>query len=96
VTGGTRVLSDWLVVRVTVNQGESFLDADDRHGRERRSQKTPNEIALTILLVKMTLIFMSRRSRSFVLDLRGGYHQTGEPGDDHGPGCAAVLLIRPP
>ncbi|HTQ74091.1 MAG TPA: potassium-transporting ATPase subunit KdpB [Burkholderiales bacterium] len=58
VTGGTRVLSDWLVVRVTVNLGESFLDRMISMVEAARRQKTPNEIALTILLVKMTLIFM--------------------------------------
>jgi K+-transporting ATPase ATPase B chain len=58
VTGGTRVLSDWLVVRVTVNLGESFLDRMISMVESARRQKTPNEIALTILLVKMTLIFM--------------------------------------
>jgi K+-transporting ATPase ATPase B chain len=58
VTGGTRVLSDWLVVRVTVNLGESFLDRMIAMVESARRQKTPNEIALTILLVKMTLIFM--------------------------------------
>ena len=58
VTGGTRVLSDWLVVRVTVNLGESFLDRMISMVESARRQKTPNEIALTILLVKMTIIFM--------------------------------------
>jgi K+-transporting ATPase ATPase B chain len=58
VTGGTRVLSDWLVVRVTVNLGESFLDRMIAMVESARRQKTPNEVALTILLVKMTLIFM--------------------------------------
>jgi K+-transporting ATPase ATPase B chain len=58
VTGGTRVLSDWLVVRVTVNLGESFLDRMIAMVESARRQKTPNEIALAILLVKMTLIFM--------------------------------------
>jgi len=58
VTGGTRVLSDWLVVRVTVNPGEAFLDRMISMVESARRQKTPNEIALTILLVKMTLIFM--------------------------------------
>src|SRR5499427_8724369 len=58
VTGGTRVLSDWLVVRVTVNQGEAFLDRMIAMVESARRQKTPNEIALTILLVKMTIIFM--------------------------------------
>jgi potassium-transporting ATPase ATP-binding subunit len=58
VTGGTRVLSDWMVVRVTVNPGEAFLDRMIAMVESARRQKTPNEIALTILLVKMTLVFM--------------------------------------
>ena len=58
VTGGTRVLSDWLVVRVTVNPGEAFLDRMISMVENARRQKTPNEIALTILLVKLTLVFL--------------------------------------
>ncbi|MEO8006275.1 MAG: potassium-transporting ATPase subunit KdpB, partial [Betaproteobacteria bacterium] len=58
VTGGTRVLSDWLVVRVTVNPGEAFLDRMIAMVEGARRHKTPNEIALSILLVKMTLIFL--------------------------------------
>ena len=58
VTGGTRVLSDWLVVRVTANPGESFLDRMISMVESARRQKTPNEIALMILLVKLTLVFM--------------------------------------
>ena len=58
VTGGTRVLSDWLVMRVTVNPGEAFLDRMIAMVESARRQKTPNEIALTILLVKMTLVFL--------------------------------------
>ena len=58
VTGGTRVLSDWLVVRVTTNPGESFLDRMIAMVESARRQKTPNEIALTILLVKLTLVFL--------------------------------------
>ncbi|HVY06985.1 MAG TPA: potassium-transporting ATPase subunit KdpB [Burkholderiales bacterium] len=58
VTGGTRVLSDWLVVRVTANPGEAFLDRMIAMVEGARRHKTPNEIALTILLVKMTLIFL--------------------------------------
>ncbi|MFA5975824.1 MAG: potassium-transporting ATPase subunit KdpB [Elusimicrobiota bacterium] len=58
VTGGTTVLSDWLVVRITVNPGETFLDRmiDMVEGAKR--QKTPNEIALSILLAGMTIIFL--------------------------------------
>ena len=58
VTGGTRVLSDWLIVRVTVNPGEAFLDRMIAMVASARRHKTPNEIALTILLVAMTLIFL--------------------------------------
>jgi K+-transporting ATPase ATPase B chain len=58
VTGGTRVLSDWLIVRVTVNPGEAFLDRMIAMVEGARRNKTPNEIALTILLVKMTIIFL--------------------------------------
>lgn len=58
VTGGTRVLSDWLVVRVTVNPGESFLDRMIGMVEAAKRQKTPNEIALTILLVALTLVFL--------------------------------------
>jgi K+-transporting ATPase ATPase B chain len=58
VTGGTQVLSDWLVVRVTVNPGETFLDHMIAMVEAARRQKTPNEIALIILLVGFTLIFL--------------------------------------
>ena len=58
VTGGTIVLSDWLVVKVTTNPGESFLDRMIAMVEGAKRQKTPNEIALTILLVAMTIIFL--------------------------------------
>ena len=58
VTGGTRVLSDWLVVRVGVNPGESFLDRMIAMVEGARRQKTPNEIALNILLVALTIVFL--------------------------------------
>jgi K+-transporting ATPase ATPase B chain len=58
VTGGTRVLSDWLVVRITVNSGESFLDRMIAMVEGARRQKTPNEIALNILLVALTIVFL--------------------------------------
>ncbi|MFC4763392.1 potassium-transporting ATPase subunit KdpB [Dyella koreensis] len=58
VTGGTRVLSDWLVVRVTANPGESFLDRMIAMVEGAARRKTPNEIALTIMLAKFTLIFL--------------------------------------
>jgi K+-transporting ATPase ATPase B chain len=58
VTGGTRVLSDWLVVRITVNPGESFLDRMISMVEGATRQKTPNEVALTILLVGLTIVFL--------------------------------------
>src|SRR5450432_1669736 len=58
VTGGTRVLSDWLVVRVSVNPGETFIDRMIAMVEGAKRQKTPNEIALTILLVALTLVFL--------------------------------------
>ncbi|HEU5441650.1 MAG TPA: potassium-transporting ATPase subunit KdpB [Ktedonobacterales bacterium] len=58
VTGGTRVLSDWLVVRVTSNPGETFLDRMIALVEGASRQKTPNEIALNILLASLTIIFL--------------------------------------
>ncbi|MDE2368018.1 MAG: potassium-transporting ATPase subunit KdpB [Burkholderiales bacterium] len=58
VTGGTRVLSDWIQVRVTVNPGETFVDRMIAMVENAKRQKTPNEIALTILLVALTIIFL--------------------------------------
>jgi len=58
VTGGTRVLSDWIVVRVTANPGETFIDRMIAMVEGAKRQKTPNEIALTILLVALTLVFL--------------------------------------
>jgi potassium-transporting ATPase ATP-binding subunit len=58
VTGGTRVLSDWLVVRISANPGEAFLDKMIAMVESASRQKTPNEIALTILLVALTLVFL--------------------------------------
>ncbi len=58
VTGGTRVLSDWIIVRITVNPGETFLDRMIALVEGAKRQRTPNEIALSILLSKFTLIFL--------------------------------------
>ena len=58
VTGGTIVLSDWLVVRVTANPGETFLDRMIALVEGARRQKTPNEIALDILLAALTIVFL--------------------------------------
>ena len=58
VTGGTRVLSDWLVVRVSADPGEGFLDRMISLVEGAKRQKTPNEIALNILLSGFTIIFL--------------------------------------
>src|SRR3954470_2188785 len=58
VTGGTQVLSDWIRVRITSAQGDTFLDHMIRLVEGAERQKTPNEIALNILLAGMTIIFV--------------------------------------
>jgi K+-transporting ATPase ATPase B chain len=58
VTGGTRILSDWLVIRVTANPGEGFLDRMISLVEGAKRQKTPNEIALNILLAAFTIVFL--------------------------------------
>ncbi len=58
VTGGTTVISDWIKVRITANPGETFLDRMIALVEGARRQKTPNEIALEILLAGLTIIFM--------------------------------------
>lgn len=58
VTGGTRVLSDWVKVKITANPGETFLDKMISLVEGAQRQKTPNEIALTILLVALSIVFL--------------------------------------
>lgn len=58
VTGGTRVLSDWIVVKVTANPGEAFLDRMIAMVEGAKRKKTPNEIALTILPVALTIVML--------------------------------------
>lgn len=58
VIGGTKVLSDWIKVRVSTNPGETFLDRMISLVEGARRQKTPNEIALTIVLVSLTIVFL--------------------------------------
>jgi potassium-transporting ATPase ATP-binding subunit len=58
VTGGTRVLSDWLKIKITSNPGETFLDRMIALVEGAERQKTPNEIALNILLAGLTIIFL--------------------------------------
>ena len=72
VTGGTRVLSDWLVVRIAVNPGESFLDRMIGMVEGATRQKTPNEVALTILLVVLTIVFVRLLGLEFLPKLEEG------------------------
>lgn len=58
VTGGTRILSDWLVIECSVNPGETFLDRMIAMVENAQRRKTPNEIALTILLIALTIVFL--------------------------------------
>jgi K+-transporting ATPase ATPase B chain len=58
VTGGTRVLSDWIVIQITANPGETFLDRMIALVEGANRQKTPNEIALNILIASLTIIFV--------------------------------------
>ncbi len=58
VTGGTQVLSDWLIVRISANPGETFLDRMISLVEGAKRQRTPNEIALSILLAGLTLVFL--------------------------------------
>ncbi|WP_164963708.1 potassium-transporting ATPase subunit KdpB [Rubrivivax sp. JA1026] len=82
VTGGTRVLSDWIVVRVSADPGETFVDRMIAMVENARRGKTPNEIALTILLVALTIVFLGVVATllpfsRFAVDAAGG----GEPVD---------------
>lgn len=58
VTGGTQVISDWLIIQITSRPGETFLDRMITLVEGARRQKTPNELALTILLAALTLVFL--------------------------------------
>lgn len=58
VTGGTQVISDWLIVRITSNPGETFLDQMISLVEGAKRHKTPNELALTILLAALTMVFL--------------------------------------
>ena len=94
VTGGTRVLSDWLVVRVTANPGETFLDRMIAMVEGAKRQKTPNEIALTILAGRHDDDFSARdrdAAAVFLVQRRGG--EARRPGHHHGAGRAAGCLI---
>ncbi|MBS0290773.1 MAG: potassium-transporting ATPase subunit KdpB [Proteobacteria bacterium] len=79
VTGGTVVLSDWLVVRITSNPGETFLDQMIALVEGAKRQRTPNEIALSILLAGMTLIFLMVVMTILPFSLFGGTRPSLSP-----------------
>lgn len=72
VTGGTRILSDWLVIQCSVNPGETFLDRMIAMVEGAQRRKTHNEIALTILLVALTIIFLLATATLWPFSLYGG------------------------
>ena len=72
VTGGTRILSDWLVIQCSVNPGETFLDRMIAMVEGASRRKTPNEISLTILLVALTIIFLLATATLWPFSLYGG------------------------
>ncbi len=92
VTGGTRVLSDWIVVRITSDPGETFLDRMIAMVEGAKRQKTPNEIALNILLAETHDHLPPRhRHAAAVLHLRRERGRAGNAGDGHRPGRAPRL-----
>jgi K+-transporting ATPase ATPase B chain len=76
VTGGTRVLSDQIIVRVTANPGESFLDRMIALVEGAQRQKTPNEIALSILLAGLTIVFLIAVATLLPFSIYAGAKQT--------------------
>ncbi len=98
VTGGTRVLSDWIVVQVTANPGETFIDRMIAMVESAKRQKTPNEIALTILLVALTLVFLFATATLLPYSLYSvAVAQARHADHDHGADRAAGLSdSRPP
>ncbi|PIJ50445.1 potassium-transporting ATPase subunit B [Erwinia sp. OLTSP20] len=72
VTGGTRILSDWLVIECSVNPGETFLDRMIAMVEGAKRRKTPNEIALTILLIALTIVFLLATATLWPFSLWGG------------------------
>ncbi|MFG6461589.1 potassium-transporting ATPase subunit KdpB [Roseateles sp. DXS20W] len=84
LTGGTRVLSDWVIARVAVNPGETFVDRMIAMVEGAQRKRTPNEVALTILLVALTLVFLGVVATllpfsAFSVAVAAESGQTGEP-----------------
>ncbi|MBT0721971.1 potassium-transporting ATPase subunit KdpB [Rosenbergiella collisarenosi] len=73
VTGGTRILSDWLVIQCSVNPGETFIDRMITMVEGAKRRKTPNEVALSILLISLTIIFVIATATLYPFSLWGGH-----------------------
>jgi K+-transporting ATPase ATPase B chain len=95
VTGGTRVLSDRIVVRITQNPGESFIDRMIALVEGAARQKTPNEIALNILLAALTIIFVLAVATLQPLAIFAKAGQPGVPDSATltGSGVTAIVLV---
>ncbi|WP_312836757.1 potassium-transporting ATPase subunit KdpB [Pantoea sp.] len=72
VTGGTRILSDWLVLQCSVNPGETFLDRMIAMVEGAQRRKTPNEVALNILLISLTIVFLLATATIWPFSAWGG------------------------
>ena len=83
VTGGTQVLSDWIIVEVTANPGEAFLDRMIALVEGAKRQKTPNEIALDILLAALTIVFLL--ATATLLPYLALQRRSGRPGHARSP-----------
>ena len=88
VTGGTRVLSDRVVIRITAERGQTFLDRMINLVEGANRQKTPNEIALTILLAVLTIVFLP-----VVVALDPFGHYSALVSGSKGPGTVSVVIL---
>lgn len=95
VTGGTTVLSDWLVVRVTQEEGGSFLDKMIAMVEGANRKKTPNEIALEILLVALSIIFVLVTASLYAYSAFSA-GQMGEPNPTSAVSLVALLICLAP
>ena len=95
VTGGTRLLSDWIIVRVTASSGESYLDKMIAMVEGTRRKKTPNEIALSVLLATMTLLFLLSCATLFPFSLFSVAHTSSGQSIDITSLVALLVCLAP-
>jgi K+-transporting ATPase ATPase B chain len=95
VTGGTRVLSDWLIVEISTNPGETFLDRMIAMVEGARRQKTPNEIALNILLAALTIVFLLATATLLPYSIFSvdAARQVAVRGSDHAVPITVTVLV---